>query len=452
MLNLMKNIFCTKHLSRYLTLAFLALVLGLTSCKKDPEVPPADTTVDQSNDPGDDDPEPREMGTLEGTILSINGQSAVKGAKVFVDDAGEIYLTLSDGQGHFMLEAPAGQHELHIQTGHGDLFRTTTVVDVEADAVTEVPSTLSRLQQAASLAYIPGAYDAIEEIIIDTLGYSATQIQVADLDNLTSLQDYGAIFLNCGQGDVLDSTKYSNLLAYVLGGGSLYASDWAVSYLTGDGNFRYAGPHGGIYTPVHSHEASDDLGNARVTACSPEIGGFIADSELCSEKTGSAGLLQGVNVVAADLQAIIGNNMDVEYDAGAWEVIDQLGTDFEVLVEDNVPNRYGPLAIRLDINASNTGSLDSLLISTVNNGGNNGGNSGNGWVTICHYPPGNPANVQTITISTNALPAHLAHGDQVGPCNGSLGSRIYYTTFHNHPNAGIGQDMKQILEYFVLNL
>jgi hypothetical protein len=37
-------------------------------------------------------------------------------------------------------------------------------------------------------------------------------------------------------------------------------------------------------------------------------------------------------------------------------------------------------------------------------------------VTICHVPPGNPANAHTIIVSTNALPAHLAHGDSIGPC------------------------------------
>jgi hypothetical protein len=30
-------------------------------------------------------------------------------------------------------------------------------------------------------------------------------------------------------------------------------------------------------------------------------------------------------------------------------------------------------------------------------------------VTICHYPPGNPANVQEITISQNAWSAHESH-------------------------------------------
>jgi hypothetical protein len=38
-------------------------------------------------------------------------------------------------------------------------------------------------------------------------------------------------------------------------------------------------------------------------------------------------------------------------------------------------------------------------------------------VTICHIPPGNPDNAHTITVSKSAVPAHLAHGDVIGPCN-----------------------------------
>lgn len=37
-------------------------------------------------------------------------------------------------------------------------------------------------------------------------------------------------------------------------------------------------------------------------------------------------------------------------------------------------------------------------------------------VTICHYPPGNPNNSHTITVSEKALRAHLAHGDVIGEC------------------------------------
>ena len=38
-------------------------------------------------------------------------------------------------------------------------------------------------------------------------------------------------------------------------------------------------------------------------------------------------------------------------------------------------------------------------------------------VDVCHIPPGNPDNAHTITISENALGAHLDHGDRVGACD-----------------------------------
>ena len=37
-------------------------------------------------------------------------------------------------------------------------------------------------------------------------------------------------------------------------------------------------------------------------------------------------------------------------------------------------------------------------------------------VTLCHIPPGNPDNAHTITVGASAVPAHLAHGDTLGPC------------------------------------
>ncbi len=38
-------------------------------------------------------------------------------------------------------------------------------------------------------------------------------------------------------------------------------------------------------------------------------------------------------------------------------------------------------------------------------------------VLVCHVPAGNPANEHNVCISDFAVPAHLAHGDRLGPCS-----------------------------------
>ncbi len=42
-----------------------------------------------------------------------------------------------------------------------------------------------------------------------------------------------------------------------------------------------------------------------------------------------------------------------------------------------------------------------------------------GQITICHYPGGNKDKGHTLSVGQAAVGAHLAHGDKLGPCNGS---------------------------------
>ena len=44
------------------------------------------------------------------------------------------------------------------------------------------------------------------------------------------------------------------------------------------------------------------------------------------------------------------------------------------------------------------------------------GSSAVGKVTLCHIPPGNPANAHAISVGAPAVKAHLDHGDVLGAC------------------------------------
>ena len=92
------------------------------------------------------------------------------------------------------------------------------------------------------------------------------------------------------------------------------------------------------------------------------------------------------------------------------------------------------------VDANGCTSTDSLIVcvidvrcvGTTNNGQTGNGQSGQGVnngngggqglikVTVCHIPPGNPANAMTKCLSIGAVPNHLAHGDYLGACGTNL--------------------------------
>ena len=100
--------------------------------------------------------------------------------------------------------------------------------------------------------------------------------------------------------------------------------------------------------------------------------------------------------------AVVDQDNDAEQDAF------NLGFQFQDATQDD---------FNFQIAFSQQADDESANIRDGDDGDGNGDGNGDGdRVTICHIPPGNPENPQTITVSENAVPAHLAHGDTLGPC------------------------------------
>lgn len=70
-------------------------------------------------------------------------------------------------------------------------------------------------------------------------------------------------------------------------------------------------------------------------------------------------------------------------------------------------------------------------------------------VTICHRPPGNHSKVKAITVSQNALPAHLAHGDDLRPprVRAQLLAELLTLKLNVARAASLGEDLSSALRY-----
>jgi len=69
-----------------------------------------------------------------------------------------------------------------------------------------------------------------------------------------------------------------------------------------------------------------------------------------------------------------------------------------------MPYAWGQVGLE-DANLEPFASLEGTKIDALKVG-----------VTLCHIPPDNPANAQTIVVGQAAVAAHLAHGDYLGAC------------------------------------
>jgi hypothetical protein len=384
--------------AKFIVLSIASFLMLLLSCNKD-----------------DDAQTPLLLGatgTVKGKVLAKNGNKPIGNALVFVmGDQSKLYYTRTDAAGNFSLKAPVGNRKLHIQTGGGMNFRTVIPVTIQKGITLTIATDAARLQQVASMAYVAGNYDEVQDIVTD-LGYSITEISNADLGNYSLISQYDIIFLNCGAKEFNNSQVDSNLADFVTNGGSLYASDWAVAYLTG---------------------------GARFSAVCGEGYGFIPDNTLCAVNNGFATTILGAEITDSGLATSLGfTTLDIEYDLGSWEKIESFDPAFwDILVND--PTSGKPLMIRTNHFSGGTSGTE------VGQGA-----ADEGWITICHNEEGMPP--FTITIPESEWEMHQAHGDSMGECSNSNNSgTIYYTTFHNHAGGNIG-NAGLILQYVILNL
>lgn len=386
-------------------LLIFIILLSLGSCRSDSETP-TEITVDNTI----------KTGKLSGKVMSQNGTKPIGGASVFTfDEKYKIYYTTSDSDGNFTLEAPAGNQTIHIQTGDGSNFRTQIAATVKNNETVNLNADQTKLNQVAKIAYVKGTYDKIEDII-QTLGYNATEITNADLANINTIAQYDIIFLNCGSRNYnVNQALYPaidyNLALFVANGGSIYASDWDVSYLVG---------------------GTDNTNNCSLA------GGFVPDTKLCSKNIGTSGIVPAT-VNNAGLSTALGfNTLNIDFDLSSWQKITNYDPAYwEVLVKETSSNN--PLMIR-----TNHFTATGIPNTPIGNAPNTT------FTTVCITLPGN---IQiSISVPQAIVPYLVALGATVGPCSGSTNSGyIYYTSFHNHASGNIG-NAGVILQYVILNL
>jgi len=227
------------------------------------------------------------------------------------------YETKSDENGSFEFEdLPAGTYTLHVVKGNYEI-----VDEFEYDGVDRMNLGGQCLDVGdLKLAVVEGDWDSIQEIL-DYLGFPY-DLYSADageglVSNAASLSEYDAVFLNCGASyDLWSAGATQGLRDYAFAGGKVYASDWA--YIMIERAF-------------------------------PDMIHFV-DEDFAGPKIGVEGMVKG-QVLDPTLKDVMGEEVDLYYQLGAWVVADGVGKDSSVMVQGNPSTSAGsfvdaPLTIR----------------------------------------------------------------------------------------------------------
>ncbi len=233
-------------------------------------------------------------GALNGQYFAPNGSTPVAGAFVYFT-SGDCWAG-TDKDGRFYVKGlPSGSTTVRVEKG---LFRSQS-------SATPGSSVSLKVDPAqVKLAYVRGSFDSIQEVLT-RLGFTAQELEAEQLSTV-DLSGYSALFLNCGLDDsfVYDEVTPERLKAFVQGGGVLYASDWAESY---------------------------------VQAAFPGRVGFRAEDT----RAGQEGVQQAV-VLDEGLKRALGREQaSINFDSAGWAVIDSVPANTTVLARGPAPLTVG---------------------------------------------------------------------------------------------------------------
>jgi hypothetical protein len=179
----------------------------------------------------------QQFGTVTGLVTAADGTTPIPDAlvdwEVTAGAAARLALmppgvrTGQDGR-YTLPNVPTGARVIVALRG---TFRAQVNVIVVANQTVAAPT--AALVSTGLLAYVPGVFDAIENIVQGQLGNPIDQISVQDLAVNSVTSKYRMIFLNCGldETEAANPAVVSNLLAFMETGGTIYASDYAAVYV-----------------------------------------------------------------------------------------------------------------------------------------------------------------------------------------------------------------------------
>jgi hypothetical protein len=234
------------------------------------------------------------------------------------DDAEEFrYETTSDDDGAFeFADLPAGHYTVHIEKGSYEIVSEVDYSGVDRLSLGHQCIDVGDLK----LAVVEGDWDSIQEIL-DYLGFPYDKYTADEGEGFLSdpkkLAPYDAVFLNCGaKYDYMGDAAVNALRDYAMAGGKVYASDWAYSMI------ERAFPD-----MIHFYD-EDNFGS----------------------KVGSEGHVAG-QVLDPLLIDVMGKDIEIFYQLGAWVVADGVGKGSTVVVQGSALTSAGtleglPLTIR----------------------------------------------------------------------------------------------------------